>query len=251
MTRMSRKELIELVEETEAAGNDATELRNFLAQLPDEGRPRPPARQGRGREVLDEEEPLRDRLNREVGDLFDGGVTDDLEAKVIDMDRNYNQKELQAMCIEAGLSPGGQKKKLAAKLLAHNPDALKRAPDAKEIRIVRDETAYDEEPGHPALPEGVRYPVQYKEIKAVIDSVGHITYIYYPSVRVGHIEFVDIEPAYRRRGFGSKLVQFALDDMRRRGIVKVSASVASGEGIRLLKAHGFSFANDLMEKEIR
>ena len=42
MTRMSRKELIELVEETEAAGNDATELRNFLAQLPDEGRPRQP-----------------------------------------------------------------------------------------------------------------------------------------------------------------------------------------------------------------
>jgi len=62
MTRLSRKELVELIEATEAAGNDATELRNFLAQLPDEGRPRPPARQGGGRAALEEEEPLRDRL---------------------------------------------------------------------------------------------------------------------------------------------------------------------------------------------
>ena len=248
MTRLSRKELIELIEATEAAGNDATELRNFLAQLPDEGRPRQPARQGGGRAVLEEEEaPLRDRLNREVGDLFDGGVTDELEARCIDMDRDYSTKELQAMCKEAGLSPNGHKKQLAAKLIAHNG-----APTEKprEVRIVRDETAYDEEPGHPALPEGVHYPVQYKEIKAVIDGIGHVTYSYYPSVRVGHIEVVDIEPAYRRRGFGSKLVQFALDDIRRRGIVKVSASILSREGIQLLEAHGFSFVDNLMEVKL-
>ena len=127
MTRLSRKELIELIEATEAAGNDATELRNFLAQLPEEGRPRQPARQGGGRAVLEEEEePLRDRLNREVGDLFDGGVTDELEARFMDMDRDYSTKELQEMCKEAGLSPNGHKKQLAAKLIAHNG-----APEAK------------------------------------------------------------------------------------------------------------------------
>lgn len=242
MTRLSKKELIKLIEETEAEENDATELRNLLAQLPDEGRPRQPARGG-GRLLLEDEEPLRDRLNREVGDLFAGGITDEIEARCKDMDRDHDIKELQEMCKKAGISPNGHKKKLAAKLIALNSAPMEKA---REIRIVRDLTEYFEEPGHPALPEGVRYPVQYKEMKAVIDGVGHITYIYYPSVRVGHIEFVDVEPAYRRRGFGSKLVQFALDDMRRRGIVKVSASIMSGEGMRLLKTHGFSFVNDLM-----
>ena len=120
MTRLSRKELIELIEVTEAAGNDATELRNLLAQLPDEGGPRQPARQGGGRTVIEEEEPLRDRLNREVGDLFDGGITDELEARFMDMDGNYSIKQLQDMCKEAGLSPNGHKKLLAAKLIAHN-----------------------------------------------------------------------------------------------------------------------------------
>jgi len=248
MTRLSRKELIELIEATEAAGNDATELRNFLAQLPEEERtPRQPARRGGLRLEEEEEEPLRDRLNREVGDLFDGGITDEIEAKCMDMDRDYNIKELQEMCKKAGISPSGQKKKLAAKLIAHNSAPMEKA---REIRIVRDETAYDEEPGHPALPEGVRYPVQYKEVKAVIDGIGHVSYIYYPSVRVGHIEFVDIEPPYRRRGFGRKLLQFAIDNMREKGISKVSASILSKEGTSLLKALGFSFVNDLMVRDI-
>ena len=121
MTRMNRKELIELIDATEAAGNDATELRSLLAQLPDEGRSRPPARQGGGgRTALDEEELLRDRLNREVGDLFDGGITDELEARFMEMDGDYSIKQLQDMCQKAGLSPNGHKKKLAAKLIAHN-----------------------------------------------------------------------------------------------------------------------------------
>jgi len=123
MTRMNRKELVELIEATEAEGNDATELRNFLSQFPDEGSSRPPARQGGGgRTALDEEELLRDRLNREVGDLFEGGITDELEARFMAMDRDYGMKELQEMCKKAGLSPNGHKKKLAAKLIAHNVD---------------------------------------------------------------------------------------------------------------------------------
>jgi|GEM_PF-6432808 len=120
MTKLSRKELIELIEATEGAGNDATELRNFLAQLPEEGRPRQPARRGGG--LLEEEEPLRDRLNREVGDLFDGGITDEIEARCMAMDRDHSIQELQEMCKKAGISPSGHKKKLAAKLIAHHVD---------------------------------------------------------------------------------------------------------------------------------
>ncbi|MBU0777960.1 hypothetical protein KKF82_06860 [Patescibacteria group bacterium] len=123
MTRLSRKELIELIEATEAEGNDATELRNFLAQFPEEGRQRQPARQRGERLVIEDEEPLRDRLNREVGDLFDGGITDELESRCMDMDRDHSTKELQEMCKKAGISPSGHKKKLAAKLIAHNVDS--------------------------------------------------------------------------------------------------------------------------------
>ena len=126
MARLSREDLVELIEATEAEGNDATELRNFLAQSPDEGMPRQPARQGGGRTVIEEEEPLRDRLNREVGDLFDGGITDELEARFEAMDRDYSTKELQDMCKKAGLSPNGHKKQLAAKLIAHGA-----GPEAK------------------------------------------------------------------------------------------------------------------------
>jgi len=237
--RLNAKQLRELIESTEAGGGNAVELVRELEAL------EPEAKHATGRRDLrDEEETLRDRLNREVGDLFGGGVSDELESRLEAMDRDYGQKELQEMCRGAGISPSGHKKKLAALLIAHN---LAPTEKAREIRIVRDETAFYEEPLHPALPEGVRYPVQYKEIKAVIDDIGHITYIYWPSVRVGHIEAIDIEPASRRLGFGSKLMQFAIDDMKKKGIVKVSASILSKAGAQLLKAHGFSFANDLME----
>jgi len=133
-------------------------------------------------------------------------------------------------------------------LYPHMPRRKVTGTDAKEISIARDTTAYAIEPGHPALPPDVRFPVKYHEVKAVIDNIGHITYTCYPSLRIGHIEMVNVEPHYRKQGFGSKLVQFAIDDMRKKGIVKISASILSKEGLRLLKAHGFSFVDDLMEK---
>ena len=81
-------------------------------------------------------------------------------------------------------------------------------------------------------------------------TLGHITYIYWPSVSVGHIDMIMVKEDYRRRGFGSKFVQFAIDDMKKKGIVKVSASIWSKEGENLLKALGFASVNDLMEKRI-
>jgi len=35
------------------------------------------------------------------------------------MDEKYTLAELKKMCVEAGLSPSGHKKELAAKLIAH------------------------------------------------------------------------------------------------------------------------------------
>jgi len=62
-------------------------------------------------------------LNREAGDLFSGGVSGDILAMCIEYDRKYSLRELRTMCVEAGLSPSGHKKLLAAKLIAHRWEA--------------------------------------------------------------------------------------------------------------------------------
>ena len=119
VVRLNKKDLIELTESIEAAGGDATELRSALkALVPDQDSQT--RAHTHGSRFSNEEEPTTaERLNYEVGDLFDGGVSDELLAKLVDMDRNHSLKELRTMCIEAGLSPNGHKKMLAAKLLAH------------------------------------------------------------------------------------------------------------------------------------
>ena len=179
IVRLSKKELIDLIEETEAASNDTTELRGLLAQVEERlekparrGVPlgemtteehveairqqsyiehgkdlecmvchnkvatlvsgtcedcfrkwaltikrRQPARRSRGVE-LRAELTTKERLSAEAGYLFPGGVSGDILAMCIEYDGKYSLKELKTMCIEAGLSPSGHKKLLAAKLLA-------------------------------------------------------------------------------------------------------------------------------------
>ena len=115
--RFNAKQLLELIESIETGGGDATVLRSELETLEPEVRRAPTMR--RGSRFREEEETAIDRINREVGDLFDGGVTDEIFSKLCELDFNHNMKELRRMCIEAGLSPNGHKKMLAAKLLAH------------------------------------------------------------------------------------------------------------------------------------
>ena len=115
--RVSRKELVELIESIEAGGGDATELRAELSQLEPPARPQMPARGG-AMQLEREELTTEDRLGIEVGDLFTGGITTDILNKLYDLDGQYNLKQLKTMCVEAGLSANGHKKKLAAKLLA-------------------------------------------------------------------------------------------------------------------------------------
>jgi len=98
----------------EAGGHDASHLRAVLATLP------LPTQSRQSLSHLREEEELStaDYLNIRVGDLFANGITDEVLAQLIEMDSSYNQKELEAMCKDAGLSSRGGKKELAAKLLA-------------------------------------------------------------------------------------------------------------------------------------
>jgi len=59
-----------------------------------------------------------------VGELFPGGITGKILAECIEMDGKYTLAELKKMCIEAGLSPRGHKKELAARLIARRKRSL-------------------------------------------------------------------------------------------------------------------------------
>lgn len=113
--RPNRRELLELIESMEAAGGDATILRRELEALEPEVKRVPQTRIDLKDE---EEETIEQRLVRRVGYLFPDGITPELVAKVIEIDRNHSLKGLRAMCQEAGLSLSGDKHELAAKLLA-------------------------------------------------------------------------------------------------------------------------------------
>ena len=118
IVRLSKRELDELIESVEAEGGDSTEFKNLRAEFT-EVQPQKPARRQVTSVVSREEETTEERLNREAGELFSGGVSGDILAMCIEYDGKYSLQELRTMCIEAGLSPSGHKKLLAAKLIAH------------------------------------------------------------------------------------------------------------------------------------
>ena len=111
--RTNRKELLELIESMEAAGRDATILRRELEALEPEGRRAPRTR----RDLRDEEEEetTEERLARRVGYLFPNGIP---YKEILDYDYRFRQEELMEQCRKAGLGVSGDKKELAAKLLA-------------------------------------------------------------------------------------------------------------------------------------
>jgi len=118
--RLSKKQLNELIESVESGGGDTTEFKKLRAEFT-ELQPQKPARRQAISVVSREEETTEERLNREAGDLFSGGVSVDILALCIEYDRKYSMRELRTMCVEAGLSPSGHKKLLAAKEKAEKP----------------------------------------------------------------------------------------------------------------------------------
>jgi len=112
--RVNRKELIELIDSIEAGGGDATTLRHELETLEPEVKRVPPRRGARFRD--EEEETMEERLTRRVGDIFPSTIPFD---KIVDYDYRFTLKELREQAREAGLSLSGDKKELAAKLIAH------------------------------------------------------------------------------------------------------------------------------------
>lgn len=117
--RLNKQGLTSLIENIKDNGGDPTELENLLNEVNDDERAkRPVRRMGNPLRILIEEQETEERLELEVGELFPGGITQTILAKCIEMDQKYTLAELRKMCVESGLSPGGHKKELAAKLIA-------------------------------------------------------------------------------------------------------------------------------------
>ena len=114
--RLNVKQLKDMVNGIEANGGDATVLRRELETLEGEARRAPQKR--RDPRAEEDEPTTEERLNHRVSDLFANGLSDELLAKLTELDRNHSLKELKTMCVGAGVSAGGDKKELAAKLVA-------------------------------------------------------------------------------------------------------------------------------------
>lgn len=113
---LNKKELTDLIESMEAGGNDTSELRRELDALPPEDTPRPAKPTREPSRIEEEEELTEERLFRRVGYLFTGGVP---LQEIINYDERFTLKELREQVKEKGIGISGDKKELAAKLIAH------------------------------------------------------------------------------------------------------------------------------------
>ena len=244
--RLNKVQLNDLIENVKANNGDPSELEGLLREVEEEeGQTRsgpPRARSRRSRmDIEEEEETMEDHLNNKAGYLFLDGIHGERLAWTEDIDRAFPLEKLKRMCLREGLSAGKEKKVLAAFLIERNTNP--EAGEGTEIHISREDTASMEagEAKDYLIPEGTRFPISYTEIRADIDNIGWVTYVYFLSVGVGHIEALTVRPDYRSRGLGTKLMQFAMDDMRGKGITTVSLNVWSEEGEALFKKLGFSY----------
>jgi len=107
--RLNKQGLIDFIDNIEAGGGDASELRRELEELGPDPDSRTRTRRQGSRFNNEEEPTTADRLNHRVGNLFTNGLSDDLLDRIVELDRNHSLKELKAMCVEAGFNAGGDK----------------------------------------------------------------------------------------------------------------------------------------------
>ena len=120
IVRLNKQGLADLIDNIKNNGGDASDLDNLMSEIIEDERLRRPVKRREAALRIRVEEPTtEERLEAEVGELFPGGIiTRPILEKCMEMDGKYTLKELRDMCREAGLSPSGAKKELAAKLIA-------------------------------------------------------------------------------------------------------------------------------------
>ena len=119
IVRLNKQGLNDLVNKIKESGGNPGELEDLLSEVIEDENARRPVRRVRNPlRVMVEEPTTEERLEAEVGGLFPGGITEPILAECIEMDGKYTLADLKKMCVEAGFSPSGHKKELAAKLIA-------------------------------------------------------------------------------------------------------------------------------------
>ena len=120
IVRLDKKGLNDLINSINEHGGDAAELEAIMLEInDDEKNHRPVRRRETSLRVQVEDATTEERLEAEVGELFPGGIIPGkVLAEVIEFDRNHTLAEIREMCQEAGLSLSGDKKTLAARLIA-------------------------------------------------------------------------------------------------------------------------------------
>jgi len=69
---------------------------------------------------------------------------------------------------------------------------------------------------------------------------GSVEYRYWPCLKLGYIENARVSPEMRRKGLGVKLINFAVNYMRREGSLHIYAFAVNPEGYGLLTNTGFA-----------
>ena len=69
---------------------------------------------------------------------------------------------------------------------------------------------------------------------------GSVEYRYWPSLKLGYIENAYVSAEIRRKGLGVKLINFAVNYMRRKGSHRIYAFAVNSEGCGLLASAGFA-----------
>jgi len=121
--RLSKKDLSELIEATEAAGNDTIELRGLLDQVNEDARLKQSTKSRYSLpSTLREEERLH-KGNKELyrytlGLFVHGDVTEEMLESIAEYDAKYSVSQLQKMLEECQLSTVGIKVVLCARLVA-------------------------------------------------------------------------------------------------------------------------------------
>ena len=154
--RLTRRELVELINSMESFDQDTAHLRALLTSLP------PERASQRLSPFRDEEVSTADYLDLKVGDLFPNRVDDDVLAQLIEIDGQYTLGELRAMCKQAALSTGGDKKILAAKLLAGG--FIKEKEMVSTTVDLSKQREWQGEPGKLNIPDEYLKPLQYEVV---------------------------------------------------------------------------------------
>lgn len=119
IVRLNKQGLNDLINNIKESGGNPGELEELLSEvIENEKAPRPVKPRPRTLTIEAEEPTTVERLEAEVGELFPEGITAKILTEVTEMDFKYTLAELKKMAVEAGLSPSGHKKEIAAKLLA-------------------------------------------------------------------------------------------------------------------------------------